>query len=60
MENISLAQTATDNSANPSINTDALPQAQNEQWLTVNRSALEEYNRRIEARGAFSDRLRQF
>lgn len=35
-------------------------QAQREQWLTENQSALEEYNRRIEKHGAFSDGLRRF
>jgi antitoxin CcdA len=35
-------------------------QAQREQWLTENKDALEDYNRRIEARGAFSDGLRRF
>ncbi len=35
-------------------------QAQSEQWLAENSSALEEYNRRIEKRGTFSDGLRRF
>lgn len=35
-------------------------QAQCEKWLAENRGALEEYNRRIEARGTFSDGLRRF
>ena len=35
-------------------------QAQSEQWLTENKSALEEYNRRIEVGGTFSDGLRRF
>ncbi len=35
-------------------------QAQREQWLAENKGALDEYNRRIEARGAFSDGLRRF
>lgn len=35
-------------------------QAQREQWLAENKNALEEYNRRIEARGMFSDGLRRF
>jgi antitoxin CcdA len=30
------------------------------QWQEENRAAVEEYNRRIEARGVFSDGLRQF
>jgi len=29
-------------------------------WQEENREAIEEYNRRIEARGVFSDGLRQF
>ncbi|HET7833769.1 MAG TPA: type II toxin-antitoxin system CcdA family antitoxin [Gallionella sp.] len=60
MEYISSDQTATDNSANLSVNADALRQAQSERWLTENRDALEEYNCRIEARGTFSDGLRRF
>jgi antitoxin CcdA len=35
-------------------------QAQREQWLAENKDALDEYNRRIEARGAFSNGLRRF
>lgn len=35
-------------------------QAQREQWLAENQSALEEYNRHIEKHGAFSDGLRRF
>jgi len=35
-------------------------QAQAERWLTENRSALEDYNARIEREGAFSDALRSF
>ena len=35
-------------------------QAQAEQWLAENKNALEEYNRRIEAHGTFSDGLRRF
>lgn len=35
-------------------------QAQRDQWLAENRSALEEYNRRIEKHGVFSDGLRRF
>ena len=35
-------------------------QAQREQWLAENQSALEAYNRRIEKHGAFSDGLRRF
>jgi antitoxin CcdA len=35
-------------------------QAQREQWLAENQDALDEYNRRIETRGTFSDGLRRF
>lgn len=35
-------------------------QAQRDQWLAENKDALHDYNRRIEARGAFSDGLRRF
>ncbi len=35
-------------------------QARREQWLAENREALDAYNRRIEARGVFSDGLRRF
>ena len=35
-------------------------QAQREQWLAENQSALEEDNRRIEKHGVFSDGLRRF
>jgi antitoxin CcdA len=35
-------------------------QVKSEQWLAENRNALDEYNRRIETRGTFSDGLRQF
>lgn len=31
-----------------------------EQWLTENTGALDDYNRRIESRGTFSDGLRRF
>lgn len=31
-----------------------------QEWLDENRDAVEAYNRRIEARGAFGDRLRRF
>ena len=30
------------------------------QWLAENKIALDEYNRRLEMRGAFSDGLRRF
>lgn len=35
-------------------------QAQREQWLAENKGALDDYNRRIETRGTFSDGLRRF
>lgn len=35
-------------------------QAQREQWLANNKDALEDYNRRIETHGVFSDGLRRF
>ncbi|MFM2407981.1 MAG: hypothetical protein RL358_723 [Pseudomonadota bacterium] len=35
-------------------------QIKREQWLAENQAALDEYNRRIEARGVFSDGLRRF
>ncbi len=35
-------------------------EAQRSQWLTENKNALDEYNRRIEKHGAFSDGLRRF
>jgi antitoxin CcdA len=35
-------------------------QAQRDQWLAENKGALDEYNRRIESRGTFSDGLRRF
>jgi antitoxin CcdA len=35
-------------------------QARRCQWQTENQSALDEYNRRIELNGTFSDGLRQF
>jgi antitoxin CcdA len=31
-----------------------------EQWLKINRGALEDYNKRIEQKGVFSDGLRRF
>jgi antitoxin CcdA len=40
--------------------TEIVRQARNEQWLNENKGALEEYNRRIETRGTFSDGLRRF
>ena len=35
-------------------------QAKQSQWLAENRAALDEYNRRIESDGPFSDGLRRF
>jgi len=35
-------------------------QAQRSQWLAENKGAIDEYNRRIEKRGTFSDGLRRF
>lgn len=35
-------------------------QEKRSQWLAENQDALEEYNRRIEKRGTFSDGLRRF
>lgn len=40
--------------------TEVIRQAQRSQWLAENKSAIDEYNRRIEKRGAFSDGLRRF
>jgi antitoxin CcdA len=52
--NINLSQTLEQRLA------EIIRQAQREQWLAENKGALEEYNRRIESRGAFSDGLRRF
>ncbi|MGB8517394.1 MAG: type II toxin-antitoxin system CcdA family antitoxin [Gallionella sp.] len=35
-------------------------QIKREQWLAENQAALDEYNRRVEMRGVFSDGLRRF
>ena len=35
-------------------------EARARQWLTENKSAIDEYNARIEKRGVFSDGLRRF
>ena len=40
--------------------TEIIRQAQRSQWLAENRNALDEYNRRIEKHGMFSDGLRRF
>lgn len=52
--NINLSQTLEQHLA------EIVRQAQREQWLAENQNALDEYNRRIETRGAFSDGLRRF
>lgn len=52
--NINLSQTLEQHLA------EIVRQAQRSQWLEENKSALDEYNRRIEARGTFSDGLRRF
>jgi antitoxin CcdA len=52
--NINLSQTLEQRLA------EIVRQAQSEQWLAENKSALEEYNRRIETRGTFSNGLRRF
>ena len=40
--------------------TEILRDQKRREWQEENQEAIEEYNRRIEARGAFSDGLRQF
>lgn len=52
--NINLSQTLEQHLAG------IIRQAQRNQWLAENQSALDEYNRRIEKHGTFSDGLRQF
>jgi len=52
--NINLSQTLEQRLA------EIVRQARSEQWLAENKCALEEYNRRIETRGTFSDGLRRF
>lgn len=52
--NINLSQTLEQHLA------EIVRQAQRNQWLAENKNALDEYNRRIESRGAFSDGLRRF
>ncbi|MGO8753808.1 MAG: type II toxin-antitoxin system CcdA family antitoxin [Gallionellaceae bacterium] len=52
--NINLSQTLEQRLA------EIIRQAQRSRWLAENQSALDEYNRRIEARGTFSDGLRRF
>lgn len=52
--NINLSQTLEQHLA------EIIRQAQRSQWLAKNKNALDEYNRRIEKHGAFSDGLRRF
>jgi antitoxin CcdA len=52
--NINLSQTFEQHLA------EIIRQARRTQWLAENKSAIDEYNRRIEKRGAFSDGLRRF
>ncbi|MDP2761349.1 MAG: type II toxin-antitoxin system CcdA family antitoxin [Sideroxyarcus sp.] len=52
--NINLSQTLEQHLA------EIVRQAQRSQWLVENKGALDEYNRRIESRGTFSDGLRRF
>jgi len=40
--------------------TEILRDEKQRSWIEENREAMEEYNRRIETRGVFSDGLRQF
>lgn len=40
--------------------TEIIRQAQRNKWLTDNQNALDDYNRRIEKNGTFSDGLRRF
>ena len=40
--------------------TELLREEKRRSWLEQNREALEEYNRRVETQGIFSDGLRQF
>ena len=40
--------------------TEMLRDEKRQNWIEENREAMEEYNRRIETRGVFSDGLRQF
>lgn len=52
--NINLSQTLEQHLA------EIVRQAQRDHWLAENKGALDEYNRRIESRGTFSDGLRRF
>lgn len=40
--------------------TEVVRQAQRSLWLAENQNALDEYNRRVESQGTFSDGLRRF
>lgn len=52
--NINLSQTFEQHLA------EIIRQAQRRLWLAENKNAIDEYNRRIEKRGTFSDGLRRF
>lgn len=52
--NINLSQTFEQHLA------EIIRQAQRRLWLAENKGAIDEYNRRIEKRGTFSDGLRRF
>lgn len=52
--NINLSQTLEQHLA------EIIRQAQRSQWLAENKGALDDYNRRIEKYGTFSDGLRRF
>lgn len=52
--NINLSQTLEQHLA------EVVRRAQSSQWLEENKGALDEYNRRVEAHGTFSDGLRRF
>jgi len=52
--NINLSQTFEQHLA------EIIRQAKRSQWLAENKNAIDEYNRRIEERGTFSDGLRRF
>lgn len=52
--NINLSQTLEQHLA------EIIRQAQRSQWLAENKNALDDYNRRIEKHGTFSDGLRRF
>lgn len=52
--NINLSQTLEQHLA------EIIRQTQRSQWLTENKDALDDYNRRIEKHGTFSDGLRRF